>query len=165
MSDLGQRIKEARLSKGLTQTELGKLIGKSLRTVQLYEKGQTDLSVAILFDIAHKLEINPADLICPRKPEVPTNTLSDVLAVIFKIFESESLACEVDVRRPPYDDTWRCNISIDGKGEAEYNADFCLALESFQKELIEYRTGKQTKEDIDRWQNRMLTYYEKFNLK
>ena len=36
---LAKRIKELRLEKNLTQEELGKLVGDSIRTVINYEKG------------------------------------------------------------------------------------------------------------------------------
>ena len=38
---IGQRIKAVRLEKNLTQTQLAQLLGKSLRTVQSYESGES----------------------------------------------------------------------------------------------------------------------------
>ncbi len=165
MSEIGQRIRDARKMKGLTQTDFGKLIGKSLRAVQLYEKGQTDLSVGSLLDIANKLEIDPAQLVGYQTPEVQTNTLSDVLAMFFKIFDLESLDYEVEVHRPPHDAAWRCGLSFEGKGSAEYNSDLCLALESFHDEIIEYRSGRHSRESFEQWKKTMLTYYSACVLK
>ena len=38
---IGQRIKEVRTEKNITQTQLAKFLGKSLRTVQSYESGES----------------------------------------------------------------------------------------------------------------------------
>ena len=165
MSEIGQRIREARKAKGLTQTEFGKLIGKSLRTVQLYEKGQTDLSVGLLLDIAKKLEIEPAQLVGYQFPEVRTDTLSDILAAFFRIYDLESLDYNIEVNRPPRSESWKCGIVFEGKSDAEYNADFCLALESFHDEIIEYTSGRHSREKFEQWQQTMLTYYSSCVLK
>ena len=38
---IGQRIKAVRTEKNVTQTQLAKFLGKSLRTVQSYESGES----------------------------------------------------------------------------------------------------------------------------
>ena len=40
-------LKEARLKAGLTQTELGLLIGKSTQTIRDYEKGAYRISIEV----------------------------------------------------------------------------------------------------------------------
>ena len=44
-SIIGQRIKSLRKRKGLNQTQLANLIGKSLRTMQKYETGEIEVSI------------------------------------------------------------------------------------------------------------------------
>ena len=43
--DLGERIKVARLEKGMTQNELAEATGISLRTIQRLEKGEVNASI------------------------------------------------------------------------------------------------------------------------
>ncbi len=60
---IGQRIRQFRKEKGLTQTELAENLGKSLRVVQKYEKGQIDLSLSAISDIAEVLDVSAADIL------------------------------------------------------------------------------------------------------
>lgn len=65
MSDInikatGLRIKALRRERGLSQTELAEKIGKSLRCVQKYEKGETDMSLSVVNEIARALSVSPA---------------------------------------------------------------------------------------------------------
>ena len=165
MTEIGKRIRDARKRKGLTQTEFGNLIGKSLRAVQLYEKGQTDLSVGLLIDIAKKLDIEPSSLVSYQKPDVKTDTLSDVLEAFFQIYDLQSLKYDIEVHRPPHSETWKCGVVFQGKCKAEHNADFCLALESFHDELIEFESGHHSREKFEQWKETMLTYYSACTLK
>ena len=53
---IGQRIKMLRKKKGLSQTELAQMLGKSLRTVQKYETGEIEVSISVINQIAEILE-------------------------------------------------------------------------------------------------------------
>lgn len=53
---IGQRIKILRKRKGLNQTELAQRLNKSLRTVQKYETGEIEVSIAVVNQIADILE-------------------------------------------------------------------------------------------------------------
>lgn len=50
--DIGQRIKAIRTKKGLTQTELGEIVGVEKATVSKYESGETKVSPEALIKIA-----------------------------------------------------------------------------------------------------------------
>ena len=50
--NIGKRIRDIRLSKGLTQAELGGLLGLSDKSVSSYEKGNSDLSTFVAAKIA-----------------------------------------------------------------------------------------------------------------
>lgn len=54
---IGQRIRQFRKEKGLSQTELAEKIGKSLRTVQKYEKGEIEVSLSTIGDIGAALDV------------------------------------------------------------------------------------------------------------
>lgn len=63
---LGKKIKQLRLDRALTQTELGKRIGVSYRQIQKYENGSNCVLASRLYDLAKALSIDVANflLIC-----------------------------------------------------------------------------------------------------
>lgn len=52
---IGIRLKELREKNNFTLEEVGKKIGKTKKTVQLYEQGQIKISVKVLKDITEKV--------------------------------------------------------------------------------------------------------------
>lgn len=54
---IAERIKMARKAKGLTQTELGALIGKSGNTITNYEKGNREPDVMIIKKLSKALGV------------------------------------------------------------------------------------------------------------
>ncbi len=65
LKQVGKRIQEVRLSKGLTQVELvGKIEGEIDTTnISRIESGRTNPTVFTLFRIAEALETKPKDLL------------------------------------------------------------------------------------------------------
>ena len=57
---IGQRIKELRKKNALTQSDFGEILGKSLRTVQKYEKGEIALPISVANDIAQLFGVLPS---------------------------------------------------------------------------------------------------------
>lgn len=63
---LGNKIKQARLAKGLTQTELGKLLGVEKSAIAKYENGRVvNLKHTTLLKLTHILDLSPSDLVIP----------------------------------------------------------------------------------------------------
>lgn len=60
---VGQRIREARNVAGLTQMQLGALVGRDHRTVHRWEYGQRILNLDDLHLLAHALGVDPAALL------------------------------------------------------------------------------------------------------
>lgn len=60
---IGARIKKARKEKGLTQEELGDLLGRTQRTIQAYEKDEVIPPLNILDKISNILDISISNLI------------------------------------------------------------------------------------------------------
>ena len=62
--DIGSKIKKARLSKGLTQQELGNLVGVQKSAIAKYESGRVvNIKRSTLQKIASALNIRPSELI------------------------------------------------------------------------------------------------------
>ena len=54
---VGRRLREARLSKGMTQTNLGIALGVSFQQVQKHEKGMNRIGASRLWDICKILDV------------------------------------------------------------------------------------------------------------
>ncbi len=60
---IGQRIKEMRISKKLTQSSLASLCDVDIRTIQRIEKGEFNMSLKILFTISDTFNVSPETLL------------------------------------------------------------------------------------------------------
>ena len=63
MNNLGQKIKEQRIKKGLTQQEFAELLYVSDKTISSYECNRTVPDINMLFKISNILDINLYNLI------------------------------------------------------------------------------------------------------
>ena len=164
-AEIGERIKAARKAAGLSQTELANRLSKTLRTVQKYESGEIEPSIAIINAMAKELKVSPADLIGYQRPSIELNTISDVLTVLYQLNKKAGLRFEIDVKRPPHYDEWTCSLRFDGHNkDAEFNADLCLILEDFAHERQMVETYWSDSESFDAWLARKLAYYSGANL-
>ena len=60
---LGLRVRELRLAKSLSQTDLAFKIGKGQPSINRLEKGKINPSILYLLEIANGLEIKVSDLL------------------------------------------------------------------------------------------------------
>ena len=158
--EIGFRIRSARKAKRLNQTEFAKLLDKSLRTVQKYESGEIEVSVAVIRDISKVLECSPSYLLGLDDENRLLEKLSDVVRFVFELDRTNELKFNIDVKKPPNHDGWECSITFDGKNqEGKLNTDFCLFLEEFEK----VRSGKAGigtgHGSMPYWKEKTLAYY------
>ena len=62
LQSFGRRLSALRVQRGLSQEELAAAAGLQLAEVRRAERGQRDLSVVALADLAQALSVQPADL-------------------------------------------------------------------------------------------------------
>lgn len=68
--DIGQKIKDARLAKGLTQEELGNLVGLQKSAIAKYENGRVvNIKRSTLQKLAKALDLRGSDLIIESEPK------------------------------------------------------------------------------------------------
>ena len=159
-AEIGERIKAARKAANLSQTELAKQLDKTLRTVQKYESGEIEPSIAMINAIAKALDISPADLIGYQKPDIQLNSLSDVISVLYQLNKKAGLRFEVEVKRPPHYDEWTYSLKFDGHDtSAKQNQDLCLILENFKNERRKLETYWTDQAAFDLWIEKELAYY------
>lgn len=60
---IGYRIRNARKTAGMSQSELAERLGKNLRTVQKYESGEIEPALSVLDEIAAALGVPWEDLL------------------------------------------------------------------------------------------------------
>ncbi len=61
---IGKLIAKLRRSKGLTQSELGELVGVGFRAVSKWENGQTLPDISIINELSRVLEVSVDELLC-----------------------------------------------------------------------------------------------------
>ena len=68
--EIGRKIKEARNIKGMTQEELGKIVGVQKSAIAKYESGRViNIKRSTLQKIASALNIRPSELIFENSPK------------------------------------------------------------------------------------------------
>ena len=78
--DIGKKIKDARLAKGLTQEELGNLIGLQKSAIAKYENGRVvNIKRSTLQKLAKALDLRGSDLIIESNPQEAAELSARVL--------------------------------------------------------------------------------------
>ena len=78
--EIGQKIKDARRSKGLTQEELGKMIGLQKSAIAKYENGRVvNIKRSTLQKLAKALDLRGSDLIIEANPQEAAELSAKVL--------------------------------------------------------------------------------------
>ena len=78
--DIGQKIKEARLAKGLTQEQLGNLVGVQKSAIAKYENGRVvNIKRSTLHKLGKVLGLRGSDLIIESDPEGAAELSAKVL--------------------------------------------------------------------------------------
>ena len=132
-STIGERIKLLRKKRGYNQKELANLLGKSLRTIQKYESGEIEVSIAMINELAKVLDTTSTYLLGHQTGDFKFDCLSDVMECLFQLEKINGLHFSIETKRPPHHDGWKCSITFDGKDKtAEQNADMCLFLEEWE---------------------------------
>lgn len=68
--EIGQKIKKARLEKGMTQQELGDIVGVQKSAIAKYESGRVvNIKRSTLQKIAKALNMRPSELIFTESPK------------------------------------------------------------------------------------------------
>lgn len=159
-SAIGQRIKVLRKRKGLNQTELATMLDKSLRTIQKYENGEIEVSIAVVNQLAELLDSTPTYILGYETKSAPIKNLADVMSFLFQLEQVTGIQFSVDVKKPPRNKDWQCSISFNGKStDVDYNADMCLFLEQWEEQREDLRAYSMTQKAYNKWKDQTLAYY------
>lgn len=159
-SQIGLRIRTARKKKRMNQTELANLLGKSLRTIQKYESGEIEVSIAMINEIAKVLECESSYLMGYDSQAKPLSDFADILNFFCQLDKIKDINFEVETKRPPHFDGWECTVKFNGKDKsASLNQDICLFLEEFSRIRDEYQSYQTDYESFKKWQDKTLAYH------
>ncbi len=159
-STIGGRIKTLRKKRGYNQKDLANLLGKSLRTVQKYESGEIEVSIAMVNELAKILDTTSTYLLGHQTGDFKFDCLSDVMECLFQLEKISGLHFSIETKRPPHHDGWQCSITFDGKDKsADQNADICLFLEEWENNRESFRDYMISKETYENWKDKTLAYY------
>ena len=157
---IGLRIRTLRKRKGYNQQELADILGKSLRTVQKYESGEIEVSIAVVNQLAEALDTTPTFLFGYETEIAPIRSLADVLNFLFHMEQVRGLEFGIDVKKPPRSKEWQCAITFNGKAaDADFNTDLCLFLENWEEQRDNLRTYGITQKQYREWKTKTLAYY------
>ena len=92
---IGLRIRTARKQKGMNQTQLANALGKSLRTIQKYESGEIEVSIAMINELAGLLDTTSTYLIGYETDSRPLTYMSDVMKFFFELDQIQELGFQV----------------------------------------------------------------------
>ncbi|HEL1656161.1 XRE family transcriptional regulator [Streptococcus suis] len=84
---IGQRIKDFRLSRNMTQKELAKRIGMGDTTIANYEKGFRSPKKDTLFDLADVFGVSIDDLFPQRTPTAPNSLIEQISDKVVQLTE------------------------------------------------------------------------------
>lgn len=160
LSTIGERIKTLRKKRGYNQKELADLLGKSLRTIQKYESGEIEVSIAKVNELAKVLDTTSTYLLGHQTGDFKFDSLSDVMECLFQIEKITGLHFSIETKRPPHHDGWQCSITFDGKDKAaDLNADICLFLEEWENNRESFKEYGMSKSAYEAWKDKTLAYY------
>lgn len=78
--EIGQKIKQARIAKGLTQEELGNMVGLQKSAIAKYESGRVvNIKRSTLQKLAQSLDLRGSDLIIEANPKETAELSAKVL--------------------------------------------------------------------------------------
>lgn len=164
-NQIGLRIRTARKNKGINQTELANLLGKSLRTIQKYENGEIEVSIAMINEIAKVLECESTYLMGYEINSQPLSDFADILNFFCMLDRIKDVDFEIETKRPPHYDGWECTVKFNGKDKsAALNQDICLFLEEFHRLREKVRVYQSDYESFRKWQDKTLAYHSGFKL-
>lgn len=138
---IGERIKRARNKAHMSQSELAKKLGKTLRSIQKYERGEVEPSITLLYSIASTLDISPAELFAIQQPDMSMKNLGDVLGFFFELNKKNELRFEIEDLPAESGKKGVAVEFISNTKSARYNQLLCALLLDFSRNRFDCEEG------------------------
>lgn len=125
VSTIGERIKTLRKKRGYNQKDLANLLGKSLRTIQKYESGEIEVSIAMVNELAKVLDTTSTYLLGHQTGDFKFDSLSDVMECLFQLEKISGLHFSIETKRPPHHDGGNVPLLLMGKTNPPNRMQIC----------------------------------------
>jgi transcriptional regulator with XRE-family HTH domain len=120
MDNIGERIKKERERLGLSQAELGRLVGYSSRsTINKIEKGERDIPRDKVAKFAQVLDVNPAYLAGFTEADIPNGLNKELYLDFIHDWHNPDFLAATD-NSPAYDLCVRINAADLDDAEVDY---------------------------------------------
>lgn len=109
MATTGERIREARLRAGMTQTELADKVGLKFSAICKYEKGRVvNLRRETLLALSEALNVRPSYLMCADEDDKPADPDEDIIILsrAAKKMSPENRKKLIEMARVMFDDAF-----------------------------------------------------------
>ena len=157
---IGKRIKALRTEQKMSQQELADLLEKSLRTIQKYESGEIEISIATVNRIAIIFQSTPTFILGHETSVAPIRSMGVLVEFLFRMEELSDISFSIDVKKPPRHDDWVGSITFNGYDHAaECNAQLCLFMEHWKEEREAFMNGRQSSKSYELWKSQMVARY------
>ena len=94
VSDLGDRIREARKARGMSQEQLADRMATDRKTVSRYELGEREMGISTFIQVTEALNISPSELLPER---LSKNTACNRKAETLRSLAEALPECDVDL--------------------------------------------------------------------
>lgn len=146
----GKRLKLARRRNGLSQRELASRLGKSVRTIQRYEKDALELSPEAAAQLAQILGTTPGYLLGYDGDLVQFKSLADVMAFLFRLEQAEGVQFKVETTHNS------CSIVFpESGGQLPQNRMICAFLRDWENK----KRYPAYQKDYEEWKRKTLYQY------
>lgn len=149
-SRVGDRIRKIRTEKGLSQTELGEMVGLTADRIQKYENGARKPKADLLKKIAAALDVSPLALTDP----VTTN----YIGAMYAMFELEN-TFNMKIEKSGEDETPAMRLTVDFQHHMyEYMKEWYEMYSQIQSELEVASSDEEREEIIKSYHNWQWSY-------
>lgn len=136
---IGIKLKQTRIERGIAQNEFADMIDKSVRTLQKYETGEINMTLETMHDIASKLGLTLEELISEQQPGVEIQTYADLISSFIALDDADGIGIEIE-EVTTKDNRKVLAVYCDAaKDEFLNNGKIC----DFLKEFAFYKNGKE----------------------
>lgn len=84
---VGERLKQLRTMRGMSQSDVAKELGISFQQIQKYEMGVNRTSASRLYDLAQVLEVTPADFFAEITLDTTPHKQDEIQTTVLRMVE------------------------------------------------------------------------------
>ena len=132
------------------------MLKKSLRTVQKYETGEIEVSIAVVNQIADLLDTTSTYILGYESSTAQIRTLADVMDFLFKLETVEGIDFKINVQKPPCSKQWECPFPLMERARRSSTRILCLFLEQWRMSAVSFAPITPRRQHISAGRSRRL---------